>query len=232
MEDEVLASAGTAVDEKMLPQSHVDAIVKKAKLDAAEQARRELRAQIESERAQQMQGMQAQDPGAPAGGQPPVDVDGIAQKAQEGAISQMKREQAEQQEAQKLQELAKQYYQKMEAVPELFEDLAKFNDDFTKEFPEIALYAGMLDNTAHVMKELDDNPHKLAAINSFVKSAPNRAIAELKKLDSSITANRQAGSNIKPTNEPLSRLKSSNIGGVDAGPKSISDLRKLKYLKG
>lgn len=232
MEDNLVADGSAAESsEKMIPQSHVDAIVKKAKLDAEEKARRELRQEIESQRAQEMQGMQASNQSAPTG-QSPVDVNEIKRQAQEGAISELERRQAEQAEARQLQEMAAQYYRKMESVPELFEDLAKFNDDFTKEFPEIALFAGTLENTAHVLKELDENPHKLAAINSFTKSAPQRAVAELKKLDASITANRNAGSNAKPTNEPLSKLKSSNIGGMDAGPKSISDLRKMKYLRG
>ena len=231
MEDKLVGDGSPAAEsEKMLPQSHVDAIVKKAKLDAAEQARREFREQLESQRAQEMQGMQLGQNNSQTASSP-VDVDMITKNAQEGALSELNRRQSEQMKEQQLQEMAKQYYQKMEAVPELFEDLAKFNEDFTSEFPEIALFAGTLENTAHIMKELDDNPHKLAAINDFTKSAPNRAIAELKKLDASITANRQAGST-RSANEPLSRLKSSNIGGMDAGPKSISDLRKMKYLKG
>ncbi len=232
MEDNLVDEGSSAESsEKMITQSHADALVKKAKWESAEKARRELRAEIESQRAQEMQGMQANNQTAPAG-QSPVDVDEIKRQAQEGAISELERRQAEQQQAKQLQEMAAQYYRKMESVPELFEDMAKFNEDFTKEFPEIALYAGGLENTAHIIKELDDNPHKLAAIDGFVKSAPNRAVAELKKLDASITANRNAGSNAKTTNQPLSKLKSSNIGGMDAGPKSISDLRKMKYLRG
>ena len=230
MEDSTLGNGSPAVEsEKMLSQSHVDAIVKKAKLDAAEQARRELREQLEQQKAQEMMaGKEASLASAPNG----VDVERITKEAQQGAISELERRQAEQMQEKHLKDMAAQYYQKMEAVPELFEDLAKFNEDFTKEFPEIALFAGTLENTAHIMKELDENPHKLAAIHGFTKSAPNRAIAELKKLDASITNNRQAGSNARTTNEPLSRLKSSNLGGVDAGPKSISDLRKMRYLKG
>lgn len=232
MEDKLVVDGSTSESsEKMIPQSHVDAIVKKAKLDAEEKARRELRQEIEAQRSQEMQGMQANNQPQSAASSS-VDANEIRRQAQEGAISELERRQAEQAEAKQLQEMAAQYYKKMESVPELFEDLAKFNDDFTKEFPEIALFAGTLENTAHVLKELDENPHKLAAIHGFTKSAPNRAIAELKKLDSSITANRAAGSNAKTTNEPLSKLKSSNIGGVDAGPKSISDLRKMRYLKG
>lgn len=232
MEDNLVDEGSQAESsDKMITQSHADALVKKAKWESAEKARRELRAEIEAERAQGMQGMQANNQSAPTG-QSPVDVNEIKRQAQEGAISELERRQAEQAEARQLQEMAAQYYRKMESVPELFEDLAKFNDDFTKEFPEIALFAGTLENTAHVLKELDENPHKLAAINSFTKSAPQRAVAELKKLDASITANRSAGSNAKTTNQPLSKLKSSNIGGMDAGPKSISDLRKMKYLKG
>lgn len=234
MEENAQVDVGLQVpEEKMLPQTQVNDIVKREKMAAADRARRE----VEAEYMQRMQSQQMQPQAQ--GNAPNVDPEQMYSDLSARLMAEFERKQEEAMQARMEQErkdrsaaMAAQYFDKMRNGAELFEDFEEVLADFKPgAFPEVALLAGQLDNTAEVMYELAKNPSKLADINVLAKSDPEWAIKQLKKLSESIESNKQA-MNVRSPNAPLSKIKSSNIGGVDAAPRSVDDLRRLAAFRG
>jgi|WetSurMetagenome_2_1015567.scaffolds.fasta_scaffold32677_3 hypothetical protein len=224
------AEAGIEVaSEKMIPQSHVDAIVKREKSGVAEKLRREFE--------QQMQQMQQQS--APAaqnmGGMAQVDEKALEQKVYDRIVqqAQQQQEEAQQQEhKQAMENIANQYFLKMGKGPELFDDFKEIMADFEPaSFPQVVFLAAEMENTPAVMYELSKNPNKLAMIDAMAQKSPAKARAMLKSLEASIAENQRAQAENVQANAPLSRLKSSTVG-VDTGKMTLRDLKNAPFLRG
>jgi hypothetical protein len=94
--------------------------------------------------------------------------------------------------------------------------------------PILVQWANSVDNTADIIYDIAKNPAKLVTILALAGHSPELAFDEVKKLSSSIKQNEEALKRQQPK-EPLSQVQPSNTG-VDNGSKTITDLRKEKWL--
>jgi len=230
---ESLEPQAEAVPEKMLPESRVNELIRKAKFATEQKVRQEMEAQIQSQ-SQAMGGMnpvdESQSQGQPLtqGGIPQQGVNPEEMKNQ--IMQQMRDEQERAYQAQMdaehknaMEQVAQNYFLKVGKGAELF-------DDFNEVMKDLFL-ASEVDNTPEVMYELRKNPHKLAQIDMMAKTDPDMAREMMQTLSKSISENKQAMQQNPGVKEPLSRLKSSTVG-ADTGIKSLRDLKKSPLLRG
>lgn len=206
--------------EKMLPQSQVNEIVRAAQARAADKARAEM-SQQQSQSAPTMQGQ--------------FDADSLrkmiaeeTQKAQSAAIMQ---ERQRQQEAQ-ANEIAQQIMTKLSAGKEKYEDFDNVVHELgIAQFPELMQMGNQMDNLPDIVYELGNNPSKIANLAMLYEKNPNLAFKEMKKLSESIKSNEHAKASQYPTPKPLSAVTPS-INARDSGrPMSVSELRKLPAFR-
>jgi hypothetical protein len=218
--------------EKLLSADHVNKIVQREKALVADKVRREMEAQHQA----QLQQMQAQNQAPPqANGGSEQNSDEIEariyQRIMDEATKQQQ-EQEQQQHKQAMEQTASQYFLKMGKGHELFDDFKETMASFNPaSFPQVVFLAAELENTPELMYEMAKNPHKLATIDYLAQRDPLAAKAELAKLANSIEANKKAKDENIQTNPPLSRIKSSSVGG-DNGKMTVRDLKSLPSLRG
>ena len=211
--------------EKMIPQSQVNKIIKHKTYEAA-QIQRDLedrhRREIEALKAQQTQ----HNENVPRD----VDANAIYQQVQE----RFNKEMQERRLKDEMDRVANSYLSKMEQGKTAYPDF----DEITKEFdpaafPQLTYLVAGIENAADIIYDLSQNPLKLAGLDRLAERNPRQAQAELLKLSRSIMENRQAKSDENSINiaEPLDRLQSSRISGSN-GKMGIRDLRKQPWLKG
>lgn len=205
--------------EKMIPQSKVDAIIA-AKL-AAE--REQMRAS--------MGGMQ-QQPSQPQG----FDKEALLKEAVEMMKAREEEQRAayerEQQQAQ-VDEIARNYLEKMEQGKHKYEDFEQVTKSFNPgKYAGVTILAAQQDNLADIIYDLKKNPQKLTHLHVLALTDPDEAREEMARLSESIKKNEQALiSNVKSPS-PLSKLKPSAQAGQDTGKRTISDLRKDPRYRG
>lgn len=220
----------TVEDEKLLPQSRVTELIKKAKLKGRDEMNEELTALKQEIEALKNGGQQAQPTGLN------VNLDEIASQVS----TKIERQLAEQREAEKLanmqaqaDKVANSYYSKMSAGKELFEDFDQVTQNFNAAaFPELIFLAESVGDTAGVMYELAKHPQKLATIDYLAHRDPQAARAMLLEIEKSIAVNKvaQQQADQAKTNDPLSRLKPSQAG-TDSGDLSVDDYRRMSWLR-
>ncbi len=232
MDDETVLGTQGIEPEKTLTQSQVNDIVKREKAMAADRARKEYEA---------LQMQQNSQPMA-MGGMPQENMGDIenkvfnrilehAKKLEEDEQKRALDEQRAQQQA-ALESDAKRYLVKVATGKDKFSDFDEVMKDFDAgAFPQLALLAGELDNTADIMYELSKNPDKIARLDYLANRSPALARKELDKLANSITQNEQALEDNVTTNAPLSRLKSSTVG-ADNGKMGLKDYKNADWLRG
>lgn len=222
--------------EKMVPASHVNELVKRAKrkgeqkmqeqLDATRQELEKLKAQ----QGQQQEPQQQQQPQLPQGVDPAQLQQLVAQQIAQQQEEQM-RKQHEAQLHEEVNQVAQQYFGKMAQGTSLYEDFDAVTADFNPaEFPQLVYLANELDNTAAVIYELRKNPGKLAQLATLVKESPGIARSELNNLSQSIKRNDEAKRNLQEPQDPLSRLKPSTVG-TDNGEKNVRDFKGASFLR-
>lgn len=222
-----LAETSAPVQEPMLPQSKVNELVANAKLVSAKKAREEAemqyRQQMQAQQSQQMGGMQQQ-------AQPQAQQPDFGAMIEE-KLAEKQREISEFEQRRQMEELAKDYMEKMAHGETLHPDFKEVTGKYDPaKFYEVTIMAAQMPNTADVMYELNKNPMKLTHLKQLAGIDYNMALAEIQKLSESITRNEEAqNSNVKSPS-PLSRPRAS-IAGTDGGKKNIRDLRKMDYLK-
>lgn len=210
--------------EKMLPVSRVEELVKKAKLKGRDSMQQELDAlKAENEKLKS---------GGSMGGMsmPEIDSNAITQQIMANIKQQMQAE-SEERAKQELEEeatrIVQSYRSKMasgkEAYPDFDDVMADFNP---KAFPNLVLLASQVDNTHDVMYELMKNPAKFGTIAVLSERDPQAAQRMLGRVSQSIQANNQAKAEQKDVPEPLSRLSSSKTG-QDDGNLSVRDYKKM-----
>lgn len=227
--------------EKMLPVSQVNDLVKKAKLKGERKMQEQLDAakqQIEQLQAQQAQSQppqqQAQQPqGQPQGQQGlPPEVQAQVMQLLQQKQQEDERKRHQEQIEQEVNQVANQYFGKMAAGKDMFEDFEAITADFNpSEFPQLVYLANEMDNTPALIYELSKNPGKLADLAVLVEKSPSMARAQLAKLSQSIKRNDEAKSGLQEAQDPLDRLKPSPTG-TDGKKMGMRDLKQASYLRG
>lgn len=130
-------------------------------------------------------------------------------------------------ETENAQRIVKNFYDKMAAGKEKYEDFDKVTGDVElQRFPNtVHMLAEMVDNPHDVLYELSKNRAKLAQLELTAREFPQEAIHDLRRLADSIKNNETASSRRTP-NAPLSQQRPSNVG-TDAGNNALS-MRDLK----
>lgn len=217
-----------APQEKMLPQSQVNALIGREKAAV----RQQMLAQMQQQQPQQME---PQGPQADFSQMEDRVFERMLAKAKEYEEMQARQEQEriEAEQRQQLEQVAQKYFMKIESGKDKLADFDEVMTDFDPgAFPQIAMLAAHTDNTAEVMYELAKNPHKLVQLNALAERSPKMAQREMTKLAQSISQNQQAIANDATPQAPLSRLKSSTTVGGDSGKMNIRDLRNQDWLRG
>ena len=227
--------------EKMLTVSQVNDLVKKAKL----KGERKMQEQLDAAKQQieQLQAQQAQAPAQQQQGQPPQGQQqgqqGLSPEVQAQVMQMLQQKQQEderkrhaEQIEQEVKQVADQYFGKMAAGKDMFEDFEAITADFNPaEFPQLVFLANQMDNTPAVIYELSKNPGKLADLVTLVEKSPSMARAQMAKLSQSIKRNEDAKSGLQEAQDPLDRLKPSPTG-TDGKKSGIRDFKQASYLRG
>lgn len=222
--------------EKMLTASQVNELVKRAKRKGEQKMQEQLDAtrqeleQLKAQQAQQQEPQQQQQ-AAPQGFDPVQLQQLVAQQITQQQEEQM-RKQHEAQLQQEVNQVAQQYFGKMDQGRTLYDDFEAVTADFNPaEFPQLVYLANELDNTAAVIYELRKNPGKLASIEAMVTKSPSIAKSMLSDLSQSIKRNEEAKNGLQQPQDPLNRLKPSPVG-TDNGQKTIKDYKSASFLRG
>lgn len=214
------------VQEKMLPVSRVEELVKKAKLKGRDSMQSELDAlKAENENLKSngsMGGMQAA---------PTVDADAIKQQIMNDLRTQFQ-EANEKRAKEEIEIEGKKIYDsyqsKMQAGKQQYEDFDEIMSDFDpREFPNVVWLASQMDDPAGLMRELKMNPQKLANIAMLSERSPKTALDAMNKISASIKANEQAKAEDKDAPPPLGRMSSSVTTGQDNGTPSVRDFKAM-----
>lgn len=212
--------------ERMVPQSQVNKIIKQKTYEAA-QTKRELeekhQRELEAIRVQQTQRNET----VPRD----VDANAIYQQVQEKFNAEMQQRHLQGE----IDRVANTYLSKMEQGKSSYEDFSEVTKDFDPvEFPQLIYLLSGMENAADIIYDLSKrNPEKFAELQNLAEKSPKLAQARLLKLSRSISENRQAQADEQSRNvaEPLDRLQSSRISGSN-DKMGISDLRKQPWLRG
>lgn len=218
--------------EKSLTQDEVNAVVGRAKREAAERARQ----QAEAEYQQKLEAMQSQA-AAPNAPNPDVEYQRIAEQVRQELRQEQQAMQAELEE--------RQLREHMSGVANTLESqLAKAkgtNEDYDQvmegfdltEFPQLAYLAHKLPNGGDIIVELARNPHKLASVVGMTEKSPNMAQKMLEQIGSSIAVNHNAKAEAagQSTPAPLDRVTPSRVSG-SSDEMNLSNLKGQSWLKG
>ena len=210
------------VQEKMIPQSQVNKIAAREARQAAEKGRNEAR--LEFERLQAQKAAETQQPASQMGGIPQFTPEQLEQHIMAAAHRLSTQSMAEQ--------MAKDFESKIKAEIEADPDFGELYDSLNiARHPDLIIWMNGMDNSAKVVKDLAQNPAKMANILMLANSGmPHLAQKELLKLHDSIKVNQAALAQPK-AKEPLDQLSPTNVG-VGSGEMSVSDFQKADWLRG
>jgi FtsZ-binding cell division protein ZapB len=223
--DPAIDSSAEDSQEKMLPVSRVEELVKKAKLKGRDQMQAELDA-LKAENAQlktggSMGGMAVHTP---------VDPEAIKQQVLADLREQMQQantQRAQEELEREANKIADAYKAKMSTGKDTYEDFDTVMSDFNPAaFPNLVYLANQVDNTPAVMYELMKNPSKWATLAVLSERDPNAAQNMISKISASIKANEQAKADEKNVPAPLGRMSPSTTG-QDNGTKSVRDFKAM-----
>lgn len=212
----------------MLSKSTVSKIVERERQKAFEKGKQEALMQLQQEQQQ-----------APAEAQAPMAHS--QQAGSLGGMQQMSQADIERQIAERipqaLQEHVNQmqnkqaveaFVQKMQAAETRYPGLeAKLNDLDYEHLAPVVHLANNMENTADIMKELVDNPSKMANLTILMHTQPKMAQKAMQELSTSIKTNQDAIAQEKQAQDPMSQLKPSSSAGMDNSAMSVSDFRKM-----
>lgn len=228
--DVPMQSQGPA-SEKMIPQSVFDNAVKHEKHQAREQGRKEA-----FEEYQRQQGMHQGHVSQPAQtqnfGVPQANIPDPRMIVNE-ELAKRDAEYRKQQQDAYGQKVLGEFHQKLEAGKQKYPDFEKVVAPIVKDaYTNPQTYGNLIHmvttefqgHADDILHEIGTHKNKLASLLSLSKESPNAARAALGEMTDSIKANQEA-QKIKDVNEPLSRIKPSNIGKGD-GSANISAIRK------
>jgi hypothetical protein len=215
----------------MWPNKTVQLIVQRERRKAADKAyekgMRDKAMQMQQEMQPEQAPEQAQGQQQSLGGMPQMSQEQMRQlMAQEMPhhlekyVNQVKNDQA-----------VESFVQKMRAAEERFPGLEakleKYDYSHGNGMTDIILAANQMENTADVIKEITDNPNKMANLLILAKQQPFAMQEAMQKLSGSIKQNQDAQEAEKVSKDPMSRLKPSANAGADNGAMSVADFRKM-----
>jgi hypothetical protein len=210
--------------EKMIPASRVEELIKKAKLKGRDAMQDELEA-LRAENSELKSGG-----GSMGGMAAPIDVDALRKEILGDFRNQLQQDEESRVQAeleQEAQKMADDYKARMSSGKDYHEDFDEIMADFNPaSFPNLVYLATQTENTPSVMYELMKNPSKLATIAVLSKEDPKLAQRQINQLSASIKANEQAKAAEKEVQSPLSRMQSSPAGR-DNGDTSIADYKRM-----
>lgn len=225
----VSESRPAAPVEKMVPQSKVDEIVTNAKRASYDRGKQE--SMQEYTKSQQPKSSDYSFGGIQQMSEDKLKtlMEDIAKKAAKENIHQLQQQMMEEAAHKQNQTIINKFVDKMSEGSQRYPDFDKTVASLDlKSIPDIILLATEVDNTADVMHELANNPYKIGNILAL-KDTPHLARLAMNKLSESIKQNQQ-GKQEPYVREPLSQIKSTNIG-PNNGDLSVSDLRKAPWLR-
>lgn len=212
--------------EKMLPQSKVDSIIRERLREKESRLRSEYEQKLAQQQQQPMQSM---------GGMEQANPEHIRQMIAEETKKQqdkLAKEYLDYMQAQQAQDLVSRFTQKIANAKDKYPDFEdKVGALQLGKIPAIVQLADGVENTADVIYDLADNPHKIANILQFAGNPETVHLAQIamQRLSNSIKANEEA--RLTPqARQPLSQIKPSNAG-TDNGVRNIRDLRKQDWLR-
>jgi hypothetical protein len=167
----------------------------------------------------------------------PDDVRGLFAEETRRMQEHLYQQQQELAQQQKMQQIVKEFESKLETGKEKYADFDEIVNK--KALPSIAYMAQLaneVDNTADVMYEVMKNPSKITSILGLVDpKLPHEeqflAHRAMKNLSESIKSNEKALGQRAPS-QPLSHLKPSNVSSDNGSPSSVSDFRRMSWLRG
>ena len=213
----------SAPSEKMLRQSEVNDIVGRAKQDAASRAVEQYKRSQESQQPNYQQSQTQQ----PYQGMSEERYRQVAAEEAQKLRDQERQEWQTRTETEQAQKIVKNFWDKIEAGREKYEDFDKVTGSIElQRFPNtVHMLAEMVENPHDVLYELSKNRAKLAQIELTAREFPQEAVHDLRRLAESIKSNEAATSRRTP-NAPLSQQRPSNVG-TDSGSNALS-MRDLK----
>lgn len=193
--------------EKLLPQSQVNEIVKRAKEQAVEQYKKLYSEQPEY--AQQKYG----DPApAFAMGKPTIDESHYRKIAAEEAQrmrTEIFNEAQKRQQEEYAQNLVQKFVQKIEPAKSQYEDFEKVTGDLNLQpFPHVVqILAENIDNSGDLLYELGKDRLKLVQLEGLAERSRSDAIVHAQRLAQAMKERREATiSNSKAPKEPLTKM--------------------------
>ncbi len=216
--------------EKMIPQSRVEEIVR----DRINQKESRLRQEHEAERARwNTQSAPQQNVGM--GGTPHISPDHIQRMVEEATKQHQEsltREWLSHQSQQETKRVVDSFIGKVQNANEKYAD---FNDKVSQlqldKLPDIVKLAANVENTADVVYDLANNPGKMGNILSLANNPDTYHLAEIamRRLSDSIQQN-ESSKNVRHAPDPLNPIKPS-LSGTDNGSSGVRGLRGQSWLK-
>lgn len=203
----------------LVPQSKVSELIGRYKRESYEKGRTEALAELSATKAAPSSTTDSAPTPAPTNS-----ADMARLVAEEVA-----KQQREQQLNQQSMDVLRSFHGKIEGAKTKYPELTKqLGDVNLGQMPEVVILANSFDNTADIMHDLLNNPHKIPNIMYLARTQPQLAQREMSKLADSIKQN-EAAKNLTPPNAPLDQAKPSTIG-VDSGKyRTVEDLKKAPW---
>lgn len=224
------ASESTADDSAPLARDVVSKIVERERKKAYEKGQKDALMQSQNEAQAQTQQPIQQAPAMQQQGQQSL---GGMQQLSPADIERMIAERAPQLLQDHVQQLKNEhtinsFVSKMQAAEQKYPGLeAKLNElDYSSMAPLVHM-ANDMENTGEIMKELVDNPMKLANMMALSQMQPGMAKRQMAELSNSIKTNQEALAQEKSAQDPMAQLKPSSSAGMDNGAMSVTDFRKM-----
>lgn len=219
----------TTSDERVLRQSEVNDIVKRAKLSAVDDYKRLQSEQPNYFNQKYGDGVQTQQPVNQNASTPnETHYRQIAAQEAQRLRDEWVQEARTKSEAEHAQRIVQNFWSKISPGKEKYQDFEKVTGDIEyARFPNVVqMLSEHIDNAHDVLYAFGNDRMKMAQLEQLATMSPRDAIQHAQRLSQSLKDNDKA-SKVRMPNEPLDHLRPSNTG-TDNGVMSVKDLR-AKY---
>lgn len=219
----VNAVSAQPVQAKSYSDDDVNRIVGEKKQKAYEQGKQDALAEYQR---QQQSSLQAHTTPTSIGGIPQLSAaqieeikkqlePGLRESAKNDAVQALRNEQ-----------MVHQFALKMSAGAQKYADFEKTVTALNlPSIPQVVQLANGFENTPDIMYDLGKNPSKVSSLMVLASINPQLAFEEMQRLSDSIKNNETALANQPNIREPLSQIKSSNVG-VGSGKLTSAERRQ------
>ncbi len=214
-------------DERVFRQSEVNEIVKKAKYGAVEDYKRV--ATEQPDYASRKYGDSGVSPQQPTHQQSMAPDESTYRKIAAQEAQRLRDEWVQEArtkaEADNARGIVQTFWNKISPGREKYQDFDKVTSDIEfSQFPNVVqLLAQHSENAHDLLYAFGNDRIKMAQLEYLASKSPRDAIVQVQRLSQSIKDN-EAASKIKTPNEPLSKLRPSNLG-TDNGVMTVKDYR-------